>query len=327
MRVILFTERNSPFGVGVMEIISKHPAVSGLLVVTRDPSHLCDYYVYDATCVSVPLVAQSLKRDLLETDEIYSAETIRRLTAFAPDIIVLANYQLKVHDKITKLARRIAVNFHPSPLPRFAGLAPFFWMARNGETEAGVSCCLVSDKIDGGNIVHQMRVSLTGEETAGEIREKLFSASFRQVITVFDMIRNGSVDTVPQDISKRTYFGKPGDVDLTIDWFQSTNTVMRYIRAGAPLPGAIALLANGVQVRIREAQRFQPNPHAAPGTVSYDRGLPVIHTGDGAIRIISYASYCPTEPEKLSATPLRFDLLAPSPKHSSLLLLAASGTA
>lgn len=264
------------------------------MVVTRDPSRLCDYFIYDAHPVSVPSIAQDRDLELLETDEIHSAETIERLAAFAPEIIVLANYQIKVRKEITLLAARMAVNFHPSPLPRYAGLAPFFWMARNGETDVAVSCCLVSDKLDGGDIVHQLKVSLTGEETSGETREKLFEATFRQVTIVFDMLGKGPVETIPQALSERTYFGKPSDADRTIDWFQPTDTVMRWIRASTP-PGAITLLPSGEQVRILEAQRFRLDHRAAPGTVSYDQGLPVIHTGDGAVGIISYAGCGPPE--------------------------------
>lgn len=323
MRVILFTERNSPFGAGVMGRISSHPAVQDLLVVTRDPSRLCDYYIYDATPVSVSDAARQLNRPLLETDEIHSDEAIDRFRNFAPDLVILANYQLKVRESVIRLAKRLAINFHPSPLPRYAGLAPFFWMARNGEKDVGVSCCLVSDKIDGGELVHSQKVLLSGEETSGEIREKLFAASFMQVETVFDLLSQSEVQTVPQDLDARTYFGKPGDADLTIDWNQSTDTVMRFIRAGAPLPGAITLLTNGEQVRIRDAQRFSPSYRASPGTVSYHQGLPVIHTGDGAVRITSYTSYCPAEIQPVSGIPLRFDLTAPPPKHSSLALLAS----
>lgn len=170
--------------------------------------------------------------------------------------------------------------------------------------------------------MHSAKVALTGNETSGEIREKLFTASFRQVTTVFDMLADGTVTPRPQDPQARSYYGKPSDADLIIDWLQPTEDVMRIIRAGAPLPGAITLLPNGKQVRIREAHALESVSSAEPGTISYYQGVPVIHTGDGAVRIISYASYCPPIAERLSATPLHFDITAPPPKHSTLALLA-----
>ena len=235
MRVILFTECNSPFGAAVMARISEHHSVKDLLVLTRDPARLCDYYFYDAVSVSIPKMARLRGRSALETDEINSPATIERLRSFEPDVIVLANYQLKVKDTITSLAKRIAINFHPSPLPRYAGLAPFFWMARNGETDAGVSCCLVEDKIDGGALVHSAKVALTGNETSGEIREKLFTASFRQVTTVFDMLADGTVTPQPQDPQARNDVGAWlfGDWLLVSPVVEQGQTVKRiYLPAG-----------------------------------------------------------------------------------------------
>ena len=321
MRVILFTERNSPFGAAVMARLSEHHGVHELLIVTRDPARLCDYYLHDATSVSIPETAHRLGRSVLETDDINSPETAARLDAYKPDVIVLANYQLKVSSAITRIAKRISINFHPSPLPRYAGLAPFFWMARNGETDAGVSCCLVEDRIDAGALLHSVKISLTGRETSGEIREKLFLASFDQVTTVFDMLARGNITPKPQDLQARRYYGKPRDVDLLIDWHQSTEDVMRIIRAGAPLPGAITLLPNGKQVRIREAHALEAVPSPEPGTVSYHHGVPIIQTGNGAVRIISYSSYCPPTVEHLSLTPLRFNPSVPLPRPMVLTLL------
>lgn len=323
MRVMLFTERNSPYGANVMDRIFNHPEVSDLLLVTRDPAVLCDYYIHDETQVSMPDLARAQRFAVIESDDINSPEILGKLGAFSPDLIVLANYQLKIKSNIAGLAKRFAVNFHPSPLPRYAGLAPFFWMARNGETRAGVSCCLVEDKIDSGALVHSVVVPLGGTETAGEIRETLFVASYKQVSTVFDLIAKHALNTQSQCAEERTYYGKPKDSDLTIDWSHATQEVMRTIRAGAPLPGAITSLPNGKQVRIREAQAVQSPLNAIPGTVTYQQGLPVIQTGDGAVRIISYTSYCPPTLERLAATPLHFDLTSPPPKHSGLALLAA----
>ena len=142
------------------------------------------------------------------------------------------------------------------------------------------------------------------------------------MVTVFDLLAEDRVALCPQDLKGRTYYGKPSDTDITIDWMQSTETVMRLIHAGAPLPGAITLFPNGNQVRILEARPIKPDVGAAPGTVLHNQGLPMVHTGDGAVRIISHASYCPSELKSLSATPLRFNPGAPPPRHGSLALLA-----
>ena len=49
----------------------------------------------------------------------------------------------------------------------YAGLAPFFWMAKNGEREGGASVLLAKPLVDAGPLLAQKAISLAGTETAG----------------------------------------------------------------------------------------------------------------------------------------------------------------
>lgn len=102
-----------------------------------------------------------------------------------------------------------ALNFHPSPLPRYAGLAPFYWMAENHETQGGVSAVRTTAGLDEGPLVAQQLLALTGGETAREIRDMHFAASWRLFDLVLPTLLDRSYRTWDQDLSKRTYFGHP----------------------------------------------------------------------------------------------------------------------
>lgn len=108
-----------------------------------------------------------------------------------------------------RLVRMGALNFHPSPLPRYAGLAPFYWMSENHETQGGVSAVRTTAGLDEGPLVAQQLLALTGGETAREIRDMHFAASWRLFDLVLPTLLDRSYRTWDQDLSKRTYFGHP----------------------------------------------------------------------------------------------------------------------
>jgi methionyl-tRNA formyltransferase len=43
------------------------------------------------------------------------------------------------------------LNLHPSLLPAYRGPAPLFWMARQGETQAGVTLHFLDEGLDTGD--------------------------------------------------------------------------------------------------------------------------------------------------------------------------------
>ncbi|WP_297501391.1 formyltransferase family protein [Ferrovum sp.] len=285
MRVVLFTEHNSPYGAEVMRRLHSHRDISALTIVTRGNGILCDYYLLDAMQVDLVEETKSLGIPLIQQENLDAPDFLQRIRFFDPDVLVLANYQKKVNKILSATARIAAINFHPSPLPRYAGLAPFFWMAKQGELVGGVSCCLVADVIDSGDLLAQTTVPLSGTETKGEIRDRHFTAAYNLVSPVMSQLARLDFNLIQQDASRRTYFSRPSVTDLIIDWTKGTVSVMRTIRAGAPFPGACAILINGRGVRITDAEIYPEKSLAHPGTVIYRHSLPIVATSDGWVRI------------------------------------------
>lgn len=117
---------------------------------------------------------------------------------------------------------------------RKSGLAPFFWMSLNGEKNTGVSCIEVTPEIDGGDIVLQRKVRLTGNENSLEVREKLFKASFSLFNDVLDLICQGPLKTHKQDMTKRDYHSNPSQADKTITNNDTVSSALAKLKACAP---------------------------------------------------------------------------------------------
>ncbi|MFD1125378.1 methionyl-tRNA formyltransferase [Lentilactobacillus raoultii] len=233
-KIIFFSEVNSKFGMPFFKRIVKDPHFEIVAFVTTPAGKLCSYYVGEPNPVDLEEFAKSKSIPVFRPTNIKSTDFVAKLKTFSPDYIIIANYQKILRKNLIVLPKYEALNFHPSPLPRYAGLAPFFWMAKNGEHNSGVSCIEVAPEIDGGKIVAQLPVHLTGGETSPEIRNKLFDKSLKLLENVLQSIISGTLSAQPQDKSLRQYFGNPSMNDRSITANSSLHDVLATMRACAP---------------------------------------------------------------------------------------------
>ncbi len=189
-----------------------------------------------------------------------------RLARLRPHYLLIANFVQIFKAPLLAVPAVATVNFHPSPLPRYAGLAPFFWMAKHGERQGGVSAVITDEAIDAGPVLGQRPIALSGTESAGEIRALHFQESFRLVREMLPMLISRRLDGKPQDLRRRSYFGGPAEEDCTIDWTAGAEAVLRTVRAAHPRPGARAQTADGERLCVLAAPRRPTRRHGhGPG--------------------------------------------------------------
>lgn len=262
-RVALFSEVNSKFGGPFFNDLLLHPDIDVVALVTSPEGKLCDYYVGEPDPMDLAARAAWLGVPVLRPEKVNAPEVVESIRHHRPDYLVIANYQQLFKEPLLAVPTAAVVNFHPSPLPRYAGLAPFFWMALAGERESGVTALLTGPGIDDGPVLSLNPLELTGTETAAQIRDLLFAASRAQLHEMIPRLVARDLHAVPQDLSRRSYFSRPTEHDRRIDWSQSMGQVMRTIRASSPQPGA-RLDTAGLILRIHQAEPID-DPGLAPG--------------------------------------------------------------
>lgn len=290
-KVVLFSEINSKFGDPYLRRLDTHPAISVEALVTSPDGTVCDYYVGEANPVNLETECRERGIPIFKPDDVNSDALYDELSSLSPDFSFIANYQQIFEERLLGLPAETTINFHPSPLPRYAGRAPFFWMAKNGETDGGVSAIETVPEIDSGPIVKQRPVALDGTESAREIRDRHFEESERLLDDVIELVIRRELDSVPQDLTKRTYYGTVSESDYHIDWTNDTETILGTIRASCPRPGAVTVNEDGETIRILRASSLPPsspelNP-SKPGSPRQDTTGVLVATGDGWIRIES----------------------------------------
>ena len=90
-----------------------------------------------------------------EVGSLSDARTLELLADLQPDLIAVACFPYIFPSALLQLPRYGCLNLHPSLLPAYRGPLPLFWMARQGERQAGVTLHFLDEGLDTGDIVAQ----------------------------------------------------------------------------------------------------------------------------------------------------------------------------
>jgi phosphoribosylglycinamide formyltransferase 1 len=109
----------------------------------------------------------------------YEARIDAALREAGVEAIALAGYMRLLSDDFVARWRGRIVNIHPSLLPKYKGLDTHARAIAAGDAEAGASVHLVTEELDGGDVLGQARVAILPEDTADTLAERVLAAEHR----------------------------------------------------------------------------------------------------------------------------------------------------
>jgi methionyl-tRNA formyltransferase len=123
------------------------------------------------------------------------------------DVIVAAHTHAFITADAVAKARRAAIGYHPSLLPRHRGIAAVEWTIKSGDPIAGGSVYHLSDSLDGGLIAAQDWCFVYPDDDAGSLwRRALAPMGLRLLMQVVEHIdRHGRAEAHAQDPKAVTY--------------------------------------------------------------------------------------------------------------------------
>jgi methionyl-tRNA formyltransferase len=131
----------------------------------------------------------------------------------APELLISVHNPDILPEKVIKSAG-LAINYHPAPLPRYAGLNAFSWALMNGEPRYGVTWHVLASRIDAGDIVAQVTFPIESDWTVMQLIERSAQEGCNVFREILPRLAAGSRDFVPQNLAQRTYYSgtmKPFD--------------------------------------------------------------------------------------------------------------------
>ncbi len=112
-----------------------------------------------------------------------------------------------IPDDVLAVPCQMAINYHDSPLPRYAGMYATSWAIINGETEHGISWHEMTAVIDAGDIIEQKTISIGGDDTAFTLNAKCYAAAIGTFDQLTQKLADGTEAKQPQSRDERSYFG------------------------------------------------------------------------------------------------------------------------
>lgn len=231
-------------GVQCLEVLLKHE-IDVRLVVTHT-----DNPAEEIWFGSVAKLAAQHGLPVITPDDPNTDETIARIRALRPDFLFSFYYRHMLKAALLELPARGALNMHGSLLPRYRGRVPVNWAVINGENETGMTLHYMTAKPDAGNIVAQQAVPILPDETAKDVFDKLTAVAARVLDQALPGLIAGTAPSIPQDLTKGSYFGGRKPADGRIDWRLPALRVHNLVRGVAPpYPGAFTAI-KGETLRI-----------------------------------------------------------------------------
>jgi methionyl-tRNA formyltransferase len=205
------------------------------------------------------------------------------------DLIVVFFFPQILKTALLQTPRLGVLNCHPSLLPRYGGPHPAFWMLKNGESVAGVTIHVMTEKIDAGDIVVQQELIVGENENAGQLTQRQHHTAAALLTDAVNAMARGTLNPKPQNIAERTYFGKKKAADTVLDWNGSARQIANLWRAVQPYEPLAACL-NGTTIKIYDAQPQEGPPSGrVPGEImAKQSGRLLVQTGNGYLEIRSY---------------------------------------
>ena len=218
---------------------------------------------------------------IIEAPDVNSSEIIGEIKFRKPDLLVVIAFGQKISNEVTGIAPNGAINVHASLLPKYRGAAPINWAIINGDSETGISIITVAERMDAGDILAQDRTDIDGEESAGELHDRLAILAAPLLVTTIDQIAAGTAKYTKQDDAIATRAPKLKKADGFLDFTEPAELLHRKMLGLWPWPGVSAIYKSQKSDRAErvifakaDIMRMDNPANLPPGTI--DENLNVV---------------------------------------------------
>ncbi len=200
---------------------------------------ICPLYDGNIEYKSVEKVAAKNNIPFIHVKNVNAVEISDRLLEIKPDLIISVHLKIILSKAIYSLAKKGAINVHPSLLPKYRGLSPQHQALIHGETETGVTIHFIDEKPDTGDIIMQEKIPLDEATSIYELQLKMLSVYKYLITQAVGQIERNDFNRIKQDAAQASWYGRLKRSDMEIDLKKSKLEIYNLIRAvSKPYKGA-----------------------------------------------------------------------------------------
>ena len=212
----------------------------------------------------------------------------QEVLAYEPDLIVTAAFGQILPESLLKEPEYGCINVHASLLPEFRGGAPIHYSILEGKEETGVTIMYMVKRLDAGDMLSKVKVTIEDRDHVGTLHDKLSAAGADLLAKTLPDLLAGRLTPEAQDESKVTFASNIRREQELIDWSNDQQTVYNHVRGLHPWPVAYTFW-KGKPLKIWWAEKVDGIFKEEPGTVTRieEDGI-VVATGENkAVKVVS----------------------------------------
>ncbi|MDQ6774044.1 MAG: methionyl-tRNA formyltransferase [Candidatus Dormibacteraeota bacterium] len=214
------------------------------------------------TSPAVKHSALRLGLEIAQPERIREAQSVERLRALAPDLLVVAAYGQILPTSVLETAGVAPVNVHASLLPRWRGAAPIAHAILAGDPATGITILQMDSELDHGPILAQAETSIEADEDAAALTARLAVLGGDLLVATIASWR--SLEPRAQDHAAATFAGRLKRADGDLEWSLDAAEIDRHVRAFQPWPGVTLPLGEG---RLKVLRGRPTSGSGSPGEV------------------------------------------------------------
>ena len=221
-----------------------------------------------------------------------SRGSVSDVAEFSFDFLFSIAHLEVIPPDVLRRAGRLAVNFHDSLLPSYAGLNATAWALIAGERTHGVTWHEMTEEVDAGRILRQVSFGVGPDETAFSLNAKCYQAGSESFAALVEDIATGRI-SLQEQRGERSYFGRhyrPA-VAATLDFRKPAQELAALVRGldygHYPNPLARPKVFTGSDVLlVGSAEIVGEDNCRIPGTVlRLEKDLLTVSTSAGGIAL------------------------------------------
>ena len=177
---------------------------------------------------SYEIKEKDFKKVIYDTDVSKYKNLIKKIN---PDFIFVCGWSFLIAKKIFDLPNIAAIGFHPSKLPKDRGRSVLAWQIEEGYTETALTMFHLNEKVDSGDIIDQISISINNDETVNDILNKIDHETINLIKKNYSLLKTNKANRITQDEKKSTYRILRNSSNSLISWNLDAQDIHNKIRA------------------------------------------------------------------------------------------------
>lgn len=143
---------------------------------------------------SAGIPASIIEHQSFDTRQDFDRALALLMASGSPELFVFAGFMRIVGEAVLGPNEGRMINLHPSLLPLYPGLNTYQRAIDAGDAEHGASIHFLTEQLDGGPVISQLRIPIHPADTSASLQKRLGPLEHRLVVATVELFQKHTVE-------------------------------------------------------------------------------------------------------------------------------------